>query len=274
MRVKSIARRSGSTEMKHEIAAQWKKYWQTNTSIPAWDYMSEVVVETLRHSCGSFSGKRVLEAGCGTGRISFELAGAGARVACIDVSPEAIAMTRRSFAASGIPVEAAVASLFALPFQSGEFDVVWNAGVLEHFSEAERRDAVAELLRVVRPGGLLVTLNPYKFCMLYRTAKFVSEKLNKWPYGYEDPIASLKLAGSDLAATSSGEYSTGCFVVIVESLRASKALLPLLVKLRNLFIHAHRSRLGVLVRSMDRAFSRLLGGYLLVSTFRKHKGMA
>jgi ubiquinone/menaquinone biosynthesis C-methylase UbiE len=258
--------------MKHEIADQWKLYWQTHPSIPSWDYMSEIVVETLRNRCGSFSGKRVLEAGCGTGRVSLEIARTGASVTCIDVSPEAIALTQKMFAASQTPVEAAVASLFALPFKAAEFDVVWNAGVLEHFSESERKDALAELLRVVKPGGVFVTLNPYKFGMVYRLAKFASEKLKRWPYGHEDPIASLERAGAGLPVVASREYSTGFFIVLVESLRASNTLMPALMKLRRLFIHAHRSSFGPVIRSTDRAFSRVFGGYLLVSTFRKHEG--
>lgn len=257
--------------MKHEIADQWKDYWQTHTSIPAWDYMSEIVIETLRSRCGSVSGRHVLEAGCGTGRISLELAQFGASVACIDTSAEAIALTRRTFAASGMQVQAAVASLFELPFKTAEFDVVWNAGVLEHFSEEERKDALQELMRVVKPGGLLVTLNPYKFGMVYRIGKFVSEKLRLWPYGHEDPIASLQVAGAGLPVTSSREYSTGFFVVLVESLRANRALLPVLRTLRTAFIRAHRSSLGPIVRTADRGFSRLLGGYLLISSFRKLK---
>src|SRR5438105_4283203 len=111
--------------MKETIAQEWKHYWQTHTDIPAWDYMSEIVFETLRSRCGSFSGKRVLEAGCGTGRISLEIARAGGQVTCIDTSPEAIALTRASFTAANVPVETTVASLFALPFRTGEFDVVW-----------------------------------------------------------------------------------------------------------------------------------------------------
>jgi SAM-dependent methyltransferase len=258
--------------MKETIAEEWKQYWQTHTDIPAWDYMSEIVFETLRSQCGSFSGRRILEAGCGTGRISLEVARAGAAVTCIDTSPEAIALTRSSFLASGTPVEAMVASLFALPFNTGEFDVVWNAGVLEHFSEEERKEALTELLRVVKPGGVLVTLNPYKFGGLYRVGKFVSETLRMWPYGHEDPIASLSRAGEHLPVTSAREYSTGFFVVLVESLRATKILLPVLVRLRKVFVRMHRGTPGPLVRSMDRGFSRLLGGYLLVSTFQKHEG--
>ena len=43
---------------------------------------------------------------------------------------------------------------------------------------------------------------------------------------------------------------------------------------RKLFVRLHRGSLGPVVRSTDRGFSRLLGGYLLVSTFEKHEGRA
>ena len=262
----------GHAELKHEIAAQWRRYWETHTVDASWDYMSQIVTEALRSRCDDVAGRRMLEAGCGTGRISLELARQGASVACIDTSPEAIALTRGAFASAGMPVQTAVASLFALPFKTAEFDVVWNAGVLEHFSESERRDALVELMRVVKPGGVFVTLNPYKFGMTYRIGKYLSEKLKLWPYGHEDPIATLTHASHGLPLTSAREYSTGFFVVLVESLRASRALLPVLRQVRRLFVGAHRSSFGPVVRAADRACSRVLGGYLLVSTFRKLEG--
>lgn len=259
-------------ETKHQIANEWREYWQGQTRIPSWDYTSEIVIEALRRECGPFMGKNILEAGCGTGRISLEIARSWGRVACIDVSPEAVKRTRKIFTAASMPHTVSVASIFELPFETGKFDIVWNAGLLEHFSESERKDALRELLRVVKPGGLVISLNPYKFAIFYRIGKFVSEKLGKWPYGHEDPIASLVPASSGLLCTPTREYSIGFYLVLVESLRMGKALLPMVERLRALFVRAHRSGMGGVVRSSDRFFSRIFGGYLLVSSFRKYQG--
>ncbi len=256
-------------DMQHQIADEWKAYWRNQPCIPSWDYTSELVMETLRKACGPFAGRQILEAGCGTGRISLQLAREGAQTTCIDISHEAVGQTHRIFSEAHLPLRNAVASLFTLPFASETFDVVWNAGVLEHFSQLERCKALTELLRVTKPGGLVVTLNPYRFAVLYRVGKFVSEKLGKWPYGHEAPIATLVPASRGLACTPLQEYSIGFYIVLVESLRANPHWGSLVEQLRALCVKLHRGALGGAIRASDRLFSRLFGGYLLVSGFRK-----
>lgn len=255
-------------ETREQIAGEWQEYWKHHTEIPAWDYTSEVVLEALQRVCGSVDGRAVLEAGCGTGRISRRLALDGAAVSCIDLSPDAAAHTRRLLHDERQPARVALATLFGLPFADGAFDIVWNAGVLEHFSEPERREALQELLRVTRPGGLVVTLNPYKFALLYRLGKWMSERLGRWPYGHEDPIGSLCAAGRGLAVAEP-EWTTGALLIAVESLRVSDGWQPLVRRVRDGMVHLHRSRMGSVVRGVDRLLSRLMGGYLLVSVFRK-----
>ena len=258
------------SEMRNQVENEWKEYWQCQTNIPSWDYTSQIVLEALRGQSGTFLGKSVLESGCGTGRISLEIARSGARVTCIDISVEAVTHTQNIFTNAGMPHTVLVASTFELPFATAKFDIVWNAGVLEHFSEAERKEALRELLRVVKPGGLVITLNPYKFAVFYRIGKLIAEKWGKWPYGHEDPITSLIPTSSELFCTPARrEYSIGFYLVLVESLRMSRTLLPLVKRLRALFVRAHRSVLGGVIRSSDRFFSLIFGGYLLVSGFRK-----
>jgi SAM-dependent methyltransferase len=93
--------------------------------------------------------RRVLEVGPGTGelaeRMTKEL---GADVVAIDVSPRMVELTR----ARGI--DARVGDVQSLPFEDGVFDLVVAAWVLFH--PADLDDALAEIARVLRPGGRLV----------------------------------------------------------------------------------------------------------------------
>lgn len=89
-------------------------------------------------------GKRLLDAGCGTGR---RLRGVDASFAAgIDASPE---MLR-----SGDAECVAAADLCALPFAGSSFDVVWCRLVLGHLRHLQR--AYDELARVCAPGGELL----------------------------------------------------------------------------------------------------------------------
>jgi SAM-dependent methyltransferase len=104
------------------------------------------------------SGDRVLEAGCGPGRFTLELAAIGATVVAGDISPRQLELHREKTA----PVEDSVERRLLLDivdlgeFRDGEFDaVVCYGGPLSYvLGEADR--AFAELLRVTRPGGLVL----------------------------------------------------------------------------------------------------------------------
>jgi ubiquinone/menaquinone biosynthesis C-methylase UbiE len=92
--------------------------------------------------------RRALEVGCGRGEFAQRLAGAGVDVVAVDQSERMVELTR----ARGI--DARVADVQALPFSNGEFDVVVANFMLYHVPDVDR--ALAELVRVLRPGGRLV----------------------------------------------------------------------------------------------------------------------
>ena len=98
------------------------------------------------------AGARILDAGCGTGRNLAEFAG-WARPAGVDLSEEALRFCRQR----GVP--AARGRLQALPFPAGAFDAVTSFDVLYHRWIEDDAAAVAELVRVLRPGGLLLVTN-------------------------------------------------------------------------------------------------------------------
>jgi malonyl-CoA O-methyltransferase len=94
------------------------------------------------------AGRRLLDAGCGTGRRIARARQAGASVAVgVDLTPEMLAQ------AHGEPLLAA-ADVRALPVADGAFDVVWCRLVLGHVADLEA--AYAELGRCCAAGGALV----------------------------------------------------------------------------------------------------------------------
>lgn len=98
------------------------------------------------------TGQRFLDAGCGVGMYLRHVAKMAGFAAGVDIDPDKVTEARRHVA----PVQ--VASAEALPFADGSFDVVLSHEVLEHV--ADDRQAVAEALRVLKPGGRLVLFVP------------------------------------------------------------------------------------------------------------------
>jgi SAM-dependent methyltransferase len=98
-----------------------------------------------------YADRPVVEIGCGMGTMASCWARAGARVTAVDLNEVAVTRTRERFALLDLPGEVVQADARELPFEDASFDYAWSWGVLHHSPELER--SIAELMRVVRPGG-------------------------------------------------------------------------------------------------------------------------
>ncbi len=101
-------------------------------------------------------GKRVLDAGCGAGYGSAELAASAESVVGVDVAPEAIAFATSHYQAPNLRFEQA--SCTALPNPDGAFDLVVAFEMIEHLTDW--RAFLAEARRVLAPNGQLVISTP------------------------------------------------------------------------------------------------------------------
>src|SRR4051794_2762432 len=108
---------------------------------------------------GDVAGRRILDAGCGSGPLSAALRDRGAVVTGIDVSAGMLALARRRL---GDDVALHVADLNGrLPFADGAFDDVVASLVLHYLKDWG--PALAELRRVLRPGGRLIASVDHPF---------------------------------------------------------------------------------------------------------------
>jgi SAM-dependent methyltransferase len=105
---------------------------------------------------GFANGRRVLDAGCGTGYGVAALAGHANFVAGADIAKEAVDYARASAGAENVCYLQASAT--ALPFASGAFDLVTAFEVIEHLKDW--RGLLSEAARVLAPGGLFLVSTP------------------------------------------------------------------------------------------------------------------
>ena len=99
-----------------------------------------------------FTGKRVLDAGCGMGRYSYVAAHLGAATVVGFDLHDGVHAAHRLTAPLG-PVKLVRANLFAPPFRRGSFDAIMSIGVVHHTGDAHR--AIRGLVELLRPGGQL-----------------------------------------------------------------------------------------------------------------------
>jgi ubiquinone/menaquinone biosynthesis C-methylase UbiE len=99
-------------------------------------------------------GAPLLELGAGTGRIAIPAADAGVAVVGVDVSPAMLGVAAERARAAGVALDLALADAQRLPFADGSFAAALAVHVLHLLPDW--RAALAEIVRVVRPGGLLI----------------------------------------------------------------------------------------------------------------------
>lgn len=107
-------------------------------------------------------GEAVLDVGCGTGSLAIAAArrvrGSGV-VHGVDPSAELVARARKKARRAGVDVTFAVAAGEELPLPDASFDVVLSTLVFHHLSHDTLRATVAEIRRVLKPGGRMLAVD-------------------------------------------------------------------------------------------------------------------
>ncbi len=139
--------------------------------------------------------QKVLEAGSGTGKLALNLKGLFPETdfTLLDYSEKAIENSKKYFGEKGVKANFCHGDMFNMKaFKDNAFDLVYSSGVLEHFEFKERVKALAEIKRVTKKGGIIVTLVPYKYAPLYRLGKKLAEIRKKWEIGLEIPLSTMR----------------------------------------------------------------------------------
>lgn len=101
-------------------------------------------------------GEVAVDVGAGSGLLTLPLGGAAARVWAIDISPAMTGYLRTKAASAGLDnVEVAVASAISLPMVDESADLVVSNYCFHHLDDADKKRALQEAFRVLRPGGRL-----------------------------------------------------------------------------------------------------------------------
>lgn len=129
---------------------------------------------------------RTLELGCGTAQLSLMIAPFIKEAVGLDISSEGLAIAEKEKKRLGVTnVTYIKADVENVPF-SNEFDVVWSAGLIEHFFDRDI-DIVKQHVKATKKGGIVVMSVPYKYSLHSLHYALTRPKLTRrfWPWSQE-----------------------------------------------------------------------------------------
>ena len=139
-------------------------------------YLRRILEETGYRTASA----RALDVGCGGGLMAEEVARMGFDVTGVDPAEASVEVAADHARRSGLDITYRVAAGEALPFDDGQFDLVYCCDVLEHVADA--RSVIAESARVLRPGGVYFfdTINRTGASKLLMIKLFQEWSLTAW----------------------------------------------------------------------------------------------
>jgi glycosyltransferase involved in cell wall biosynthesis/SAM-dependent methyltransferase len=184
-------------------AAGWERIYLTPVE-PVKGLSSPVARAVAELTC---PGDVLLEAGCGSGTLSAELATAGRQIALCDFSRAILDRAAELFRVSDLPPpHLTLCDLTKpLPWRDRALDVVWSSGVLEHWTDEELMPIIGEMARISRK--CVISLVPYAGCVFYRLGKHLAEQSGQWRYGREIPRRTLRPVFQGAGLSNVREYT-------------------------------------------------------------------
>lgn len=179
--------------------------------------------------------KKILEAGCGSGRKCIGLAKKfpNSKIIGIDLSTKTLKIAKKGVQIRKLKnMKFKKADIFKLPFKNNHFDVVFNVGVIEHFEDYKK--IVKEMKRVVKKGGKIIVAVPHKLNLFHFIYNYFDQKLLKSRrYGLELLFSStaLKKVFSELGLKNLDQDGYNPFYRLSKFIHSKNLFLKALQKL-------------------------------------------
>jgi demethylmenaquinone methyltransferase/2-methoxy-6-polyprenyl-1,4-benzoquinol methylase/phosphoethanolamine N-methyltransferase len=142
-------------------AVRWARLYDLGTTLLSFGRLSALHRKVVELA-GVAPGERVLDVGCGPGRLAIlaaSIVGPAGEASGIDPAPEMVELARAKAARAGVRTRFDVGVIEALPYPDDHFHVVLSSLMLHHLPGALKRRGLAEVGRVLQPGGRFVAVD-------------------------------------------------------------------------------------------------------------------
>ena len=160
---------------------EWDDYWKEKTSLTkyiyniiAFFYRVIIIKPALNHFFFKYNKvpmSKALHAGCGSGQVDINLA-KKTELTALDISPKAL-LKYSNFHDDN--VEIIHGDIFKMPFNKKKFNIIFNLGVMEHFSEVQIQKILLEFKRTLKDDGTIILFWPPQYGLSVKFLKMVKK---------------------------------------------------------------------------------------------------
>lgn len=173
---------------------QWGKMGDEGIKSTTFDSFAERAFPCISQWITS-NDRKILEAGSGTGRYCIVLADKyrNSMIIGMDISGNALKLTKKGMQTRCIEnLHLVQGDAFRMPFRNDTLDVVFNDGVIEHFTKYN--NIIHEMVRITKKKGQVIVAVPNWYCFPHTLYKKIVG--NKYIYGYEKSFKHSELRKS------------------------------------------------------------------------------
>jgi ubiquinone/menaquinone biosynthesis C-methylase UbiE len=195
---------------------RWGKFYDTVVNLLTLGQTNRLRTMTIDQAMLK-PGERLLDVGCGTGGVTIpakKRIGENGPVYGIDPSPEMIEVASKKAERAGLDIDFRIGVIESLPYADGSFDVVTSSLMMHHLPYEVQQKGLAEIYRVLRPGGRILiadAMKPKNFFMK-RLFKLLAQH-HGLKFDVEDLPATLKSAGFTQAIQLNEHFAVIGFVL-------------------------------------------------------------
>lgn len=226
--------------------------WESGYRDPQNERFYEMAFDRLTALLKPAPNLQILDAGCGPGYHSMRLARRGFKVTAIDFSESILPVAKENVRGAGLAdsITFQQENLLALTFADAQFDYILCWGVLMHIPEAER--ALPELVRVLKPGGILILSEPNMHSLESRLKRFIKRLLSKTGANVQLTPKGVE----EWTESSAGTYMTRQTNIrwLIEALQRQGLVLK--TRFAGQFSEAYSRVPGRFLKSLVHAFNR------------------
>lgn len=280
-------------KMKLNLQKEIQEWWNTNPMIYDW----EKTITFLKGSCdffeeidrrffssafyaqnagekpfskfidfSSLKNKYVLEVGCGLGSHAKLLSEAGCKLTAIDITWEAVKLTKMRLSIYGLKGNILQADAERLPFKNNFFDFIWSWGVIHHSSSP--MVALSEMCRVLKSGNRIAFMVYNRNSLCYWVNIFLIRGIFMGRFFFSSMEGLANKFSDGLIARYynvreiNTELSKYCKDIEIKIAGQFAELLPLPAPIRKILI-------SLLPMSLRRFVLSRYGGFLLASGIKR-----